>query len=248
MIPWLVILLICSYFALKLLYKPKREHLLKSNSILDYDKFGKMSNEERATAAILFFTIILWILEIKLNINASITALLAAFLCFLFKILDTKELSTAVPWDMVIYLGGVLNLGNVFAMVGLDTWLQNIVSPFFENINNIYLIITLIIAAVLLVRLILVSQNATIVIMLTVLSPVLKPFGMSPFIVGMIIYTVQPCWFLPYQNVIFSAGLNLAGMNNIDYNKTMKACFAYEIINFIAIFASIPYWRLLGYM
>jgi len=207
-----------------------------------------MSNEERATAAILFFTIILWILEIKLNINASITALLAAFLCFLFKILDTKELSTAVPWDMVIYLGGVLNLGNVFAMVGLDTWLQNIVSPFFENINNIYLIITLIIAAVLLVRLILVSQNATIVIMLTVLSPVLKPFGMSPFIVGMIIYTVQPCWFLPYQNVIFSAGLNLAGMNNIDYNKTMKACFAYEIINFIAIFASIPYWRLLGYM
>jgi DASS family divalent anion:Na+ symporter len=246
MIPWLIIFLICSYFAIKTLYKPIEEITLKKRTILA-DSYNKMSGKEKISAVILAFTIVFWILEAKLQINSTITALLAAFFCFLFNILDGREISTAVPWEFVIFLGGVLNLGNVLSTVGLDVWMQNLISPVFRNLNNIYVIIMLIIISVLLVRLVVVSQNASIIILLTILSPILTPFGISPFIVGIIIFTFQACWFLPYQNIIFSAGL--AGMKNtIGFRNTIKACLAYIIINFIAIFASIPYWKLLGYL
>ena len=248
MIPWLIIFLIASYFAIHFLYKPKKEPTLKGKNIIQYsDKFGKMDREEKIAALILSSTVVLWIFETKLNINASITALIATFFCFFFGILESKEISTIVPWDLVIFLGGLLNLGNIFAMVGLDIWFQNIIGPFFANLNNLYIIILFVVIAVILIRFVIVSQNATIIVLLTILSPILRPFGISPFITGMIIYTVQASWFVPYQSPVYL--VVLAGMNNtINFKNTVKACFAYEIINIIGILASIPLWKMLGYM
>lgn len=249
MLPWLLIFLVLSYILIRVIYNPfgKIKGSKSSKFNMNIETMGKMSVKEIVAALILMFVVTLWILESKLNINSATTALIGAVLIFAFKILEPREISTAIPWSLVIFLGAVLNLGNIFSKVGLDLWLQNIISPIFNGINSRFVIVVVIFISVLLIRIVLSSQTATIIILMPILTPVIDTLGISPFIVGMIVITTGVCWFLPYQNIFYNPAVE--SMNGtVSYNDTVKASFMYETINLLACLLSIPYWTYLGYM
>ena len=69
--------------------------------------------------------------------------------------------------------------------------------------------------------------------------------GLSPFVIGMIIYTSGMCWFVPYQNVVFTTSITCTE-GKVKYNKTLLFCVIYEIISMAACLISLPYWKMLG--
>jgi len=248
MIPWLVVFLIGCFFALKWLYQPKEgSAMTKEHAREEYRKLGPMSKKETISAAVLAFAVAMWVLESFTGVNASITALVAAFLCFATGILDKKEISSAVPWGQVIFLGGVLSMGNVFSDAGINRWLQTLLTPLFAQCGSGLVVVLVVTAMVLLVRFVIASQSAAIIIMLAILAPVTETLGISLFIVGILVYAAGQCWFIPYQNVVFAPAL--ACMNGtVSHNSTVKGCVAYEVVSLLGGLASIPYWALLGYM
>ena len=248
MIPWLTVLLIGSFIAIKLLYKPDTSAAMsKEYAHEQYKKLGKLAGKELQSALILTGAVVLWILESKIGINAAVTAMLATFLCFALGILDYKQIATAPSWGMIIFLGGVLSLGNIFSKFGINTWLQTLLSPLFTNLNNPYLVAVVIIGVVILIRFVLISQSATIIIMMTVLCPLAGNIGLSPFVIGLLVYTAELCWFVPYQNAVFAASIPCTE-GKISARGTVAACIAYELISMIGCLISIPYWTMLGYM
>jgi len=103
------------------------------------------------------------------------------------------------------------------------------------------------ILTVILIRFILVSKSATIIIMLTILGPSAASIGLSPFIVGILVYTAELCWFVPYQNVVYATSMGCTE-GKLSHKNTIKACVAYELLSLAVCLISIPYWVMLGYI
>lgn len=243
-LPWLAVVLIGSYFFIQIAFSPKEPPLLISGHIeQEYAKLGKMQRDESISAVLLSAAVILWILEEYLGINAAVTALMIACLCFASGILDAKELSVAVPWDLVIFLGGVLNLGSIFSMVGINAWLQELLLPFFENFSSPFLIVIAVAIMVVLLRFILVSQSATIIIMMAILTPVALSRNIHPFIIGFVVLSMGQCWFLSYQNSVFIPALSCM-QGTLSHGNTVTACIFFESIALAGCLLSIPFWGL----
>ena len=248
MLPWLFIMLAGCFVAIMLLYNPKgKGSISKEYAKEQYKKLGKLQGKELQSAIILACSVVLWIFESQLGIPAAVTAMLAAFFCFVLGILDRKEIATAPNWNLIIFLGGVLSLGSIFSKVGIDMWLQALLSPVFEKMNNPYLMVVIIAATVVLIRFVLVSQSATIIIMLAILSPVASTIGLSPFTIGLIVYTAETCWFVPYQNAVFATAF-ACNNGTLEHKGTIKLCVAFQIISVIACLVSLPYWNFMGYI
>lgn len=245
-LPWLAVVLIGSFFAIQLLFTPKDGNSLTSEYIQqEYAKLGAMDHKEALSACFLLLAIGLWILESQLNINASVTALGVAVLCFVSGILSSKDLSTAVPWGLVIFLGGVLNLGTVFSKVGIDAWLEKILMPIFSFMNSPVVFIIAVAVIVVLLRLVLVSQSATIIIMMAVLAPVAESFGINPYVIGWVVLAMEGTWFLSYQNVVYTPALSCMN-GTLAHKKTVSACAAFELLALLGCLASIPFWKACG--
>lgn len=248
MLPWLVMMLAGCFFAILLLYNPGGEgQLSKAYAREQYEKLGKLEGKELQSAVILAGAVVLWILESQTGIPAAATAMFAAFLCFAMGILEPKDIATAPNWNLIIFLGGVLSLGSVFSKTGIDRWLQTLLSPVFERMNNPYLMIVLIAITVVLVRFILVSQSATIIIMLAILSPVASAIGLSPFTIGLVVYTAETCWFVPYQNAVFTTAF-ACNNGTLEHRGTVKLCLVFQVLSTAACLASLPYWKIMGYL
>ena len=243
---WLTIVLVGSFFAIQALFSPKSDCALKPEYIRQaYKKLGKMKGPELISAGLLAVAFFLWVLESTLNISAAVTALGIAVLCFASGILESRDLATAVPWGLVIFLGCVLNIGNVFTKTGIDIWLQDILSSAFSHMGNPLAFIVAVALIVIALRLILVSQTATISIMLAVLAPVAGSFGMSPFVIGFVVLAIQGSWFLSYQNSVFTAAISCM-RGTVVHRQTVLACVIFELISLIGCLSSIPIWRLGG--
>ena len=212
-----------------------------------YRSLGKLQGKELQSALILAGAVLLWVLESVLGIPAAVTALAAGLLCFALGILDKKEIATAPKWSIVIFLGGVLALGSVFSGAGIDIWLQSLIAPLFEKIDNTFLAALVIMMMVVVLRLILASFSATIIIMMAVLTPVASTIGLSPFIIGIMVYTVENSWFVRYQNTTYATCFECV-KDTLEYKGTVKACLGYIAICIIACLISIPYWAALNYI
>lgn len=243
---WLAIVLAGSFFMIQALFAPKNGGTLKAEYVhREYAELGKLQKSERISAWLLTAAFLFWVLESKLNINASVTALGVAVLCFAGGILNSEDLATAVPWGLVIFLGGVLNIGTVFAETGIDLWLQTVLSAAFSCVDGPLVFIAAVALLVTVLRLVLVSQTATIAIMMVVLTPVADSFEMNPFVVGFVVLAMQGGWFLPYQNSVFTAALPCM-RGTVPHQKAILPCVFFELLSLAGCLCSIPLWKFWG--
>lgn len=247
-LPWLLVILVGSFFAIQFVFSPKEATALTPEYIKEeYEKLGSMGRQEKISAVLLAGAVLLWILESRLGIDASVTALGAACLCFATGLLSSKEISTAVPWGLVIFLGGVLNLGNILSKAGIDIWLQSVLAPLFTSMRDPVVFIAAVALMVIVLRLILVSQSATVIILMAVLAPVAISAGIHPFAIGFVVLTMQQCWFLSYQNVVFTPALSCM-QGSLSHNRTVSACGIFELLALAGLLISIPLWKLTNLM
>lgn len=247
MLPWLLILLATSYVFICLTATPKKGtySITREYAKEEFAKLGKMSSAEKKSAVLLAAAVLLWILENILKINASVTAMGIAILCFALKLLENKEISTAVPWALVLHIGGVINLGSILPAVGLDKWIQSLMVPIFQNVSTPITAILVIFLLVLLVRVVMVSQNAVVVMMVALLAPLLSAAGMGEWAIGLVILATEACWVLPFQNTVFISALSCTE-GTLAHKQTIKYSLWYELFSLLAFLFSIPYWRFLG--
>lgn len=247
MLPWLLILLATSYLLILLLAAPPKGgcRITRAYAKEAYAKLGKMRGEEKKAAVLLTAAVLLWVFQNIVHVEASVTAMAAAILCFAWGLLDARELNTAVPWPLILHIGGVINLGVILPAVGLDTWIQSLITPVFREVSSPVSAILAIFVLVLLVRTIMVSQNAVIVMLVALLPPLLSASGMGEWATGLVILATGSCWLLPFQNTVFISALACME-DTLTHRQTVKYAVLYEVCSVAAFILSVPYWRLLG--
>jgi anion transporter len=247
MLPWLLIILTVSYLLIILTASPPKGsvRITREYAQEEYAKLGPMRGEEKKALLLLAGAVLLWVLQDVVHIDAAVTAMAAALLCFAWRLLGEKEISTAVPWALVLHIGGVINLGTILPAVGLDRWIQELVLPLFRNMSTPVEAIIATFVLVLAVRAVMVSQNAVVVMMVALLSPVMAATGVSEWGIGLVILATGTCWLLPFQNTVFISAMACMD-ETLTHRQTMKYAVFYELCSLLAFLVSIPYWRWLG--
>ena len=165
----------------------------------------------------------------------------------LFGMLHKKEFKEKVDWTFLLYLSGVTGIVGAFNYLGIDKALGDAMPGLGSYMrSNFELFILLLFALINLVRLA-VPINATIVILAAIFMPLADINGINAWVLGFIILLFAETWFLPYQCSYY---LQLQELNKARglYNEKSFLLFN-ALMNFTrlaAVYASLPYWKMLG--
>jgi len=245
--PWGLVVLVGSYFAIMFLYKPQNDNSLPDGYAKNaLAELGPMTWNEKVCAAIMVIAVAMWMTERVHGIAASVVAVAALGLMLSFKLLDIQDIRTRIPWDMIIFIGGILNLAALFTPLKIDTWLGNVMGPYLAPLtSNIFLFVFGVSIMIYLIRFVVLSQMATFTVFSIVLIPFAIKAGFNPWIVPFIVFVSTNVWNLYFQHTIFLATLSASG-DMTTHRNTVKMSIAYMLLSTAGLLLSVPVWKLLG--
>lgn len=161
--------------------------------------------------------------------------------------LNKKELKEKVDWTFLLYLSGITGIVAAFDYLGMDRQLGAALPDIGATMrSNFSLFVLLLFAVVNLIRLA-VPTNATTVILATILMPLAQVSGVNEWLVGFIILVFAEAWCFPYQCSYY---LQLQEMNRAnpmyDERRFLRFNAAMNLGRLLAVYASLPYWTMLG--
>lgn len=247
-LPWAVVMSVLNYLAIIWLYKPAQEDNLSSDYInRQIEELGPMGRQERFTAVVILITFGLWATESVHGLSPTVVAMLS--LCTLIGrgVLAREDFRSGIPWDSLIFIGATINLSVLFETLEINSWVISVFAPFIAYFaGNIYLFILVLALVTYVVRVILVSQMAYISIFLVFLVPLAVNVGINPWVVGFTLYATVNTWLFFFQNPVYLTAFYAANGDFVDHSQTIKLCLAYMVIAILGLFASVPFWQMLG--
>jgi len=251
MIPWGTILIVCTYFMLNFLYKPKDSQRVSKDLIDGQLKaLGPVSRNEKLVGAVFLVTLAFWITEGMHHIPSTGVALVALIVLAYLNLFTVQDFQTKMPWSLIFYIGGVVNIGSIISAQKIDVWFGNLAGPTLGSIAVMpYAYVVLVALSVYLMRFIMISFSSLMVIVTIILSPIAWKFGIHPWVTGMIAYCSSCTWVTLYQNANMLVGWAASGGEEyLDFKHVRLGACGYLIINIIGLLASIVWWKSLGYI
>jgi divalent anion:Na+ symporter, DASS family len=174
-------------------------------------------------------------------------AILYALLMFGF--LRRSEFREKTDWPSLVYLGSLVGIIGAFNHLGLDRWLAAHLGGLGAVLQNDFgLFVALLFVAICVLRLAM-PNTATIAICATIFMPMADIAGVNPWVVGFVILLLGDLWFLPYQCGYYLQFAEDTREKRV-YDESAFLRFN-AFMNFVrlgAVYASIPFWRALGFL
>ena len=84
---------------------------------------GSMSRDEKLSAGILLFAILLWVTAGFTGINSYSVSLIAAVMFIFAGVITWKDAQKNIDWGLVVFFGGALSLGSSLLKTGAAAWI-----------------------------------------------------------------------------------------------------------------------------
>ncbi len=219
----LIMLMVCWLILGRVVFKAHKQEIPMGSNLIqeEYQRLGRMTQEEKAVGIVFLATAILWITrsfilnQLIPGINDTVIAIGAAITMFIIpskqkkgKALLTWEEAERLPWGVIILFGGGLSLAAAFQSSGLAEWLGDQLTL----VSGLPLLLILLIIALSVNFLTEVTSNvATASIMLPVLASLANAIGIHPYLLMVPATMAASCAFmLPIATapnaIAFSAG------------------------------------------
>ena len=253
---WLVVLFVLSYLAIVFLYNPKKdaashdaENIEKGTTKRKLEELGPLSHNEKIAIGFLAVAFLGWTVGSYFDIDAGIWAILLWGIMIVTGYFKPADFVTKIGWPIVFFVGGILSLASMISSLGISAWLAPIVAPYLAPITvNPYVFIAALCILTYIVRLVIVSQAATVAIFTAALGGVATVMGISPWVVAFVCYMSTLVWHFNFSSTQYMTTMGLTKGEMTTHAKTMPMNFAYMAINLIACVASVPLWQAMGLM
>ena len=227
----------------------ERPQLSKEGVAEQLRLLGKMKNREWAAVLGVLFMVTGIVTSSIHKVQPPWLGFAMLFGLLLCGTLYKKELKEKVDWTFLLYLSGVTGIVSAFSYLGLDHQLAVALPGLGDYMRtNFSLFILLLFALITVIRLA-VPINATVVIMAAIFMPLAEISGINPWVLGFVILIFSEGWFLPYQCSYY---LQLQELNRDKPMYDEKSFLRFNaLLNFArlaAVYASLPYWKMLGLM
>jgi sodium-dependent dicarboxylate transporter 2/3/5 len=149
--PLAIIMLFVTWKLLGWIFKPEVDGIVGGQETLNnaMSVMGSISRTEKITAAILFFTIGLWVTTGITGLDSYSVALIGAALYFVSGVIDWKDAQEGVDWGLIIFFGGALSLGAALLNTGAATWLiHDLIGLMGNNVSTLAIMLLLMVIAV----------------------------------------------------------------------------------------------------
>ena len=222
-------------------------HLPDERIAQQHALLGRLSQREWAGVGGVAF-IMLGIVTSSLHkVQAPWISFAMLFGLLLWGTLDKKELKEKVDWTFLLYLSGITGLVAAFSHLGLDRTLGEHLPALGECMRERFGLFVLLLYALVNAMRLAAPSNATTVILATILMPLAQLNGVNEWLVGFIILVFSETWWLPYQ-CSYYLQLQQQGRAAAPYDeKRFLALNALlNLARPLAVYASLPYWQLLG--
>ncbi|MBI1892329.1 MAG: anion permease [Burkholderiales bacterium] len=222
-------------------------HLPKERLAEQLRLLGKLKNREWAALIGAAFMLIGIVTSSIHKVQPPWLGFAMLFGLLLCGTLRKKELKEKVDWTFLLYLGGITGIVATFNYLGLDALLGSALPGLGAYMRTNFPLFILILFVVINVMRLAVPINATVVILAAVLLPLAEIHGVNAWVLGFIILMLSEIWFMPYQCSYY---LQLQEMNRESPLYDEKSFLRFNaLMNFArlaAVYASLPFWKMLG--
>ncbi len=197
----------------------------------------------REYRVILVFTLALvgWVF-LDRWVDFSVTAILAALLLFLFRVVSWKEVESYVNWGVILMYGGAIVLGKTMVESGaallVARWL---LVPFAHHAVGLFLVLTLL--ALLLTELI--SNVATVALLLPLAYSLTAPLHLNPVYLTLVVTLPAGLPFMLPMGTPPNALAFSSGKYSVGYAIRRGAVFHLAALLALAL-AAFGFWPWLG--
>ena len=246
-LPMMIVTMIVALGGLILL-KPKEPLSKDIINEIKAQPFAKMSRHESTVALILSGVFVMFLTSGLHGIPDAAVCLAAVFIFFLVGVLESKDFTAGVNWDLVIFIGMAISLGSIFSETGISQWLSGIIVPAIHPITgNPWIFMYGIMTVMFLWRFVDVAIFIpTMAIVIPILPDIQAEYQIHPLVWIAVLIMAHNAFFLAYQNIWAVMSRSMAGDRAWD-NKHMSS---YGVLYFIACLISltvaIPIWINMG--
>lgn len=210
---------------------------------------GKMTRQERYAAVILVSVFVLFLTHNLHGIPDTAVCLFAVFALFAAGVLDAREFGTGISWDLVVFIGAALSLGQVFSETGISAWLSGVIVPALAPIaSGPWLFVY---AAAILLFLWRFVDIALFIPTMSILIPVLpeisRAYGISPMVWAALFIMAINAFFLEYQNMWALMSRNVTGERSWKSGHLSAYGAVYFLSCMAALAVAVPLWESLGF-
>ncbi|MBQ6495718.1 MAG: anion permease [Firmicutes bacterium] len=232
-------------------FRPEEKLSAEAAKAIREEKLGRISRDEVVTAVILIICFLLFFFGETLGISSLIVCLGATFLFFAFGIIKPTEVGTGISWDLIVFLGMALALGNICQSTGIIDWLSSLVVPALAPVSgNPYLFVGTVTAFLFVWHLVdIACYFPTFIILPPILPAISKAYGVDPLVFVPILCLACCAFFMAYQNQWAIMSERVAK----ERSWTAGHLFRYSLIYFgasmISILVCVPIfqsWGLIG--
>jgi len=187
---------------------------------------GRMTGQEKAAVALFAAAALAWITRglvwghLAPGIDDAVIAIAAAMLAFVItakasgepgqkrKPLLDWEAASKVPWGVLLLVGGGLSLAGAFSATGLDAWLAGNLA-FLGGMH--YLVVVLMIAGVTVIISEMISNTATVALIIPVSASLAGALGINPMLLMVPVAVASAYGFMmpvgtPPNAIAFASG------------------------------------------
>lgn len=246
-LPLHAVLLALSFGALLRLYRPEPGAVGRPAALAEQRRLlGSPGAVERAAGLALALVIAAFVGAPLVGVDPVWPALVGVVALVGFGALDASAIRSGMNWPLLLFLGVMSGLGDVFAAAGLSDWLGaelgRALAPLTASPTPFLLVATLL-GTLLSV---LVRWQAAAAVLTVVLLPLTGAVGVHPWVLAICVLAGANTWLFPQQSTGYLAVYHGSEGRLFSHEQARPLALAYPAFVLVGVLVSIPWWRALG--
>ncbi|MCL2137090.1 MAG: SLC13 family permease [Coriobacteriia bacterium] len=239
-------LLICGSL---LLLKPKEGLSADAIDSIKNEPQAKLSKGEKTAGLILVAVFVMFVTSSLHGIPDAALCLAAVFALFLFRVLDTSDLSVGANWDLVIFIAMALSLNAIFTETGISAWLAGIIVPALAPIaNNPFIFVIAAVTIMFLWRFVDVAFFIpTMAIMVPILPAIYDAYQINPLVWLAVFVMAANSFLMNYQNAWAMMSVSIAGESAWKNQHLALYGAVYIAACLVSLAVMVPIWINAGF-
>jgi anion transporter len=234
-------------YAIFRMYKPAEEARVSRQLVNDQLRvLGPMSRDEWTTVWVVLAIVVAFITQPLHNIDPTWVALPGFLLLGAAGIIDKDVLRKGIDWQFLLLTGGLLGIATLSGQSGFVQLLSGVLVPIVQPFSaSPWLFLTTVAIVTAAVHFAVPFQPA---ILLTALAfaPVAAKLGYNPFVVGLVILVMASHFVIPHSNPMYMAAYGGSERRAFTHQQSRKIAWIHAAVTLLAVWGSIPIWKLLG--
>jgi len=183
-----------------------------------------------------------------LKIEGAWFACLGAMALTATGVLTREQFRATIDWPLLIFLGVILGMPAMIHQAGVDGWLAQALPPVVTWAHGSPARTVALLFAIGIAARFFLSEWVAVPLLTATLVPIAPAVGLHPWVVAFTVLSAANLWSVPYQFASYLAFWSASGGDLFGHDQVRMFSVAYVLLSLGGLLASIPLWRLLGFL